>query len=164
MLAGVRPPWHSGWIAYNCNDSIGLEQVAETLKELECEEIDRFHAAGKDIMDDVVVCFLGFDKTSCVADSIRNHRLVVLLEIKVPARKLMYNRINLHHCGVNTMRDESRRRRPNSKSTIKQVSQDGLSCTPSTTATYISNAVASLSATLSRDSTSLTASSIAKTP
>lgn len=64
---------------HDCDDTIGLEERAETLEKLQCEEIDRLCATREHIVHDVIVSRGLICKISGVLDGILQHWDIVLL-------------------------------------------------------------------------------------
>ena len=95
--------------SYYGNDPIRSEQITQAHYEFLSEEVDRFCATSKDIMDDVVVRvspFLCFLHVTNNLNGIPYDRGMILWEIKIRCCKVMHNWIDLNRRGMDTMSDK----------------------------------------------------------
>lgn len=133
------------------------------LEELQRKEVDRFSAASEDVVYNVIETSTGlvFSKLLGVAGCVRENGLVVFLQVKVLLGKSVHHRVNLNNGRVDAVRNKRRGCGADSETTThisipyyrKYLVK-----------TYMTRALAALSATAFSVLMSLTASSMANTP
>lgn len=104
---------------YNGNGTVGLEKRVQALQKLKRKEVDGFRAAGKDVVHNVVeaCAVLGVGQLLGVPSGVRQHRLIVLGEVKVFLGKRVHHGVNLDDGGVDAVRHQRRGCRPDSQAT-----------------------------------------------
>lgn len=89
------------------------------MEEFNSEEVDGFGAAGEDVMDDVIVSRTRWGRKRFLDEllGILDDSGVVVREVEVFIGEIVYNRVNLDNCRIDSVADQGARSGANAEST-----------------------------------------------